>query len=65
VQLLFQRLDDDAPATRAHIDLGTDDVEAEAARLAKAGASLLRRGYGWVALEDPAGLAFCATANSP
>ncbi|HSS68298.1 MAG TPA: VOC family protein [Nocardioidaceae bacterium] len=65
VQLLFQRLGDEAPATRAHIDLGTDDVEEETARLANAGASLLRRGDGWIALADPAGLAFCVTANSP
>ena len=35
VQLLFQRLGSDDPATavRAHIDLGADDIEAEAARL--------------------------------
>ena len=35
VQLLFQRLGSDDPATavRAHIDLGADDIEAEATRL--------------------------------
>jgi Glyoxalase-like domain len=65
VQLLFQRLDDEATATRAHLDLGTDDVDAEANRLEAAGARRVRAGDGWIALEDPAGLPFCATANSP
>jgi predicted enzyme related to lactoylglutathione lyase len=65
VQLLFQRLDDDAPATRAHIDLGADDVEAEADRLVAAGAQRRWTGRGWITLEDPAGLLFCATGNGP
>jgi glyoxalase superfamily protein len=65
VQLLFQRRDDDAPATRAHIDLGADDVEAEASRLVAAGARRLWAGDGWITLEDPAGMAFCATRNRP
>jgi hypothetical protein len=65
VQLLFQRLDDDAPSTRAHIDLGADDVEAEAERLVAAGARRLWPGDGWITLEDPAGLPFCATGNRP
>jgi hypothetical protein len=66
VQLLFQRLDEDGdPETRAHIDLGADDVEAEAARLEGLGARRLWPGDGWIALEDPAGLPFCATANRP
>ena len=44
VQLLFQRLGSDDPATavRAHIDLGADDVEAEATRLVELGAERLR-----------------------
>jgi hypothetical protein len=65
VQLLFQRLDDDADAARAHIDLGADDIEAEADRLEALGARRLWPGRGWIALEDPAGLPFCATGNPP
>jgi hypothetical protein len=66
-QLLFQRLDSDDPATavRAHIDLGADDVEAEANRLVHLGAQWLAPGRGWIVLRDPAGMIFCVTANSP
>ena len=65
VQLLFQRLDGDADTVRAHIDLGADDVEAEADRLEGLGARRLWPGRGWITLEDPAGLPFCATGNQP
>jgi hypothetical protein len=67
LQVLLQRLGDDDPArsTRAHLDLGSDDVAADAELLQGLGAvPLLDRG-GFVALRDPAGLAFCTTENSP
>lgn len=67
VQLLFQKLGDDDPATavRAHIDLGADDIEAEAARLVGLGAQQLGPGRGWLVLRDPVGMVFCVTGNSP
>jgi catechol 2,3-dioxygenase-like lactoylglutathione lyase family enzyme len=67
VQLLFQRLgpDDLATAVRAHIDLGTDDIEAEATRLVALGAEWLGRGRGWIVLRDPVAMVFCVTGNSP
>ena len=67
VQLLFQRLGSDDPATtvRAHIDLGSDDVQAEADRLVGLGAGHLGRGRGWIVLRDPIGMVFCVTGNSP
>lgn len=67
LQLLLQRLaaDDRAPAVRAHLDLGCDDREAEAARLVALGAERLWSGDGWITLRDPAGLLFCATGTSP
>jgi hypothetical protein len=67
VQLLFQRLGPDDPATavRAHIDLGTDDIEAEATRLVGMGAEWLGPGRGWIVLRDPVGMVFCVTGNSP
>jgi hypothetical protein len=66
-QLLLQRLGSDDPTTgvRAHIDLGADDVEAEAARLVGLGAKRLGPGRGWIVLRDPVGMAFCVTGNSP
>jgi Glyoxalase-like domain len=67
VQLLFQRLgeDDSGVAVRAHIDLGTDDLEAEAQRLTQLGAERVGLGRGWIVLRDPTGLVFCTTGNSP
>jgi hypothetical protein len=67
VQLLFQRLGNDDPGTavRAHIDLGTDDIEADAQRLIQLGAERVGTGRGWIVLRDPVGMVFCTTGNSP
>jgi hypothetical protein len=67
LQVLLQRLGEDDPgtATRAHLDLGSDDIAADARMLRAHGAVQLRSTDGFVALQDPAGLAFCVTANSP
>jgi catechol 2,3-dioxygenase-like lactoylglutathione lyase family enzyme len=47
-----------APA-RYHVDIETDDVRAEVARLLAAGASEVERQGDWVVMQDPAGLLFC------
>jgi hypothetical protein len=67
IRFLLQRLgpDDDATATRAHIDLATDDVAAEVDRLTALGATLVAPGHGWVTLRTPTGMPFCVTAQSP
>jgi len=66
LQLLFQRLDEPDGLVRAHLDLGTDDRDAEVARLLRLGAEDVGEGHdGWHALRDPAGLAFCVTGNAP
>jgi hypothetical protein len=66
VQLLFQRLDEPDGRVRAHLDLGSDELEPEVLRLLDLGADDIGRGRGgWWALRDPAGLAFCVTLNSP
>ncbi|MDT0186805.1 VOC family protein [Microbacterium sp. ARD31] len=65
LQLLFQRLDEPDGAVRAHLDHGTDDLDAEVGRLLALGAEDVGRGRGWHTMRDPAGLAFCATENSP
>jgi hypothetical protein len=44
---------------RYHVDLETDDVEAEVARLVAAGAGEVQRQDDWVVMQDPAGLLFC------
>jgi hypothetical protein len=67
LRLLLQRLqpDDLGTTTRAHIDLGSDDRDAEAARLVDLGARYVQKFSGWVLLVDPAGLPFCVTGKSP
>jgi predicted enzyme related to lactoylglutathione lyase len=67
IRLLYQRLgtDDPGESVRAHLDLATDDIPAEVARLVTLGANRIGSGSGWYALRDPAGLAFCVTGQSP
>lgn len=67
LQVLLQRLgpDDSGHRTRAHLDLGSDDLAADVALLAGLGADRLHDGDGFVALRDPAGTAFCVTGLAP
>jgi predicted enzyme related to lactoylglutathione lyase len=67
LQLLVQRLgpDDGGRHARAHLDLGTDDLDAEVARVRSLGAHVLWANDGFTALRDPLGLPFCVTANDP
>ncbi|MET8143362.1 VOC family protein [Sphaerisporangium sp. NPDC005288] len=56
--LLIQRLGEGP--SRVHLDVHTDDLEAEVARLEKLGARRVRQVDGrWWIMEDPAGLPFC------
>ena len=54
----LQDLGDGATA-RYHLDLETDDIEAEVARLLRLGATEVARHDGLVVLHDPAGLLLC------
>ena len=67
LQLLLQELgpDDPATTTRAHLDLGADDREAEVARLEALGAQRVSDGSGWVVMRDPVGQVFCVTGQAP
>lgn len=65
LQLLVQRLDDEQPVASAHLDLSTDDRDAEVADHAAAGAEVLARHDEWTVLRDPAGLRYCVTDRSP
>jgi hypothetical protein len=44
---------------RYHLDIESDDVEAEVARLVRLGATEVSRRLSWVVLRDPAGLLLC------
>ncbi|HVU31429.1 MAG TPA: VOC family protein [Sphingomicrobium sp.] len=45
--------------SRVHIDIETDDIEAEVARLQKLGASVEDRLERWVVMRAPSGQRFC------
>ncbi|MGY4719172.1 VOC family protein [Naumannella huperziae] len=65
LQLLLQRLDEPTPLTRAHLDLGCSDVEAETARHLRLGAKLVRRTEHWTVLTAPGGHEYCLTDRPP
>jgi hypothetical protein len=56
-EVLVQRLQDGP--SRAHVDIHTDDLEAEVTRLEGLGARRVRLVNGWWIMEDPGGLPFC------
>jgi predicted enzyme related to lactoylglutathione lyase len=45
--------------SRVHLDIETDDIEAEVARLEKLGARVAKRLERWVVMEAPTGQRFC------
>ncbi|HEX4976541.1 MAG TPA: VOC family protein [Nocardioides sp.] len=63
LMFLLQRLDDEQPGVTAHLDLGSDDADAEAARHVALGATEVRRADGWITLLDPAGRPYCVTRH--
>jgi hypothetical protein len=58
IELAMQHLDSDT-AARVHLDVETDDVEAEVKRLCALGATVTERRDGYAILADPGGLVFC------
>jgi hypothetical protein len=61
--LLFQRLG--AGPSRIHVDIHTDDLEAEVVRLEGLGAERVQQVHAWWILRDPAGLLFCVIPERP
>jgi len=56
VAVQIQRVDHES---RAHIDIETDDIAAEVARLEKLGATVFKRLERWVVMQAPTGQRFC------
>ncbi len=52
----IQRVDHES---RVHLDIETDDIEAEMARLEKFGATVFKRLARWVVMQAPSGQRFC------
>ena len=50
--------------SRVHLDIETDDIEAEVARLEKLGAHRIARVKTWWVLEAPTGQRFCVVAKT-
>ena len=63
LMLLMQRLESGGP--RVHLDIHTDDVDAEVARLERLGATREQMVQTWWVMRDPAGLPFCVLPTSP
>ncbi|GAA2638139.1 hypothetical protein GCM10010399_84290 [Dactylosporangium fulvum] len=60
---LAQRLGDGRP--RVHLDIHTDDLEAEVSRLEALGAARLDRAGTWQVMRDPSGQVFCVVPDKP
>lgn len=56
LQVLLQKVDH---PSRVHIDIETDDIEAEVQRLQELGATIVDRLDQWVVMEAPSGHRFC------
>jgi hypothetical protein len=56
IRVEVQRVDH---GSRAHLDIETDDIPAEVARLIKLGARVARRMPRWVVMQAPSGQRFC------
>ena len=61
--LLVQRIGT-GPA-RVHLDVHTDDLDAEVSRLEGLGAQRVDHSHEWWILRDPAGLLFCVVPDPP
>ena len=55
-QILIQRVNH---PSRVHLDIETDDIEAEEARLQALGARVIERRDAWVVMQAPTGHRFC------
>ncbi|MFC3032262.1 VOC family protein [Pseudoalteromonas fenneropenaei] len=55
-QVLLQKVSHES---RVHIDIETDNIEAEVARLSTLGASVVERFPRWVVMQAPTGHKFC------
>ncbi len=65
LRFLLQRLDDEQSVVTAHLDLSSDDVDAEVERHVALGATVVRRHQHWTSLRDPAGRGYCVTSRKP
>lgn len=65
LRVLLQRTDDEDAPVRMHLDLASEDRDAEVARHVELGGRVVRRTENWTTLLDPSGRAYCVTRRSP
>lgn len=65
VRVLIQRLEHDEGEVRGHLDIATNDREAEVRRLVALGAEPIHQGPIWTAMRAPAGPPVCVTGRDP
>ena len=63
IGLLIQRIG--GGQSRMHVDIHTDDLEAEISRLEALGAKREFKAHEWWVMSDPAGLLFCVIPDKP
>ena len=63
IGLLIQRIG--GGQSRVHVDIHTDDLEAEIGRLEALGAKREFKAHEWWVMSDPAGLLFCVIPDEP
>lgn len=63
LELLVQRLGEGT--ARIHLDVHTDDLDAELARLERLGAERVGQVESWWVMRDPAGMVFCVLSEEP
>jgi hypothetical protein len=56
LQVIIQRVRHEP---RAHLDIETDSIDLEVARLERLGATVVSRKNGWVVMQAPSGHRFC------
>lgn len=61
--LLAQQVGDGAPGV--HVDIHTDDLDAEVTRLEVLGATRIEHHDRWWVMRDPAGVTFCVVLDRP
>lgn len=62
IGLLIQRLGHGSG--RVHLDIHTDDLDAEVSRLESLGAERVQQVHSWWIMRDPAGLLFCVVPEA-
>ena len=65
LRVLLQRVDKEHGPVRMHLDLASEDREAEVARHVELGGRVLRKAEHWTTLRYPSGREYCVTRRSP